>query len=237
MARWGAVLSVWLACSAALAIPEASADDVFPVASCKGYNGTLVARNGIGTTAATISGFVSQDAVKEMCIRLSRGDDSDGGDPARVQSCMGESQSEVGNELEATANCKTGQVSFRINGSVKIRARFPLSPTADTSCASGMPPVMQQFELLCPQHRPLSVRIWRNDVMMDGGILDVFVQIVHGNAERMLSGVIVNCGKTGIPQVLFGDKRWNIHPQTKKAVDGPPNFPSAEIWRATCPFD
>lgn len=48
------------------------------------------------------------------------------------------------------ANCRAGTVVFTYGDGKPARAKFPLGVDADTSCASGMPPLVEQFKMLCP---------------------------------------------------------------------------------------
>ena len=73
-----------------------------------------------------------------------------GGKLTKVQ-CVDNYVKEVGTtELFSEANCAAGTVLFRYGARSPSRARFPLRPDADTSCASGMPPLVAQFKMLCP---------------------------------------------------------------------------------------
>ncbi|WP_296335511.1 hypothetical protein [Reyranella sp.] len=57
---------------------------------------------------------------------------------------------EVGTRLLATANCRTGELQFHYGTRPPRKVKFPLPPGTDESCASGMPPLIEQFRLLCP---------------------------------------------------------------------------------------
>ncbi|AMB46912.1 hypothetical protein [Methylobacterium sp. AMS5] len=52
--------------------------------------------------------------------------------------------------MSAQANCRADTIAYQYGSRVAGRARFPLGPDADTSRASGMPPMIRQFALLCP---------------------------------------------------------------------------------------
>ncbi len=52
--------------------------------------------------------------------------------------------------MAAQANCKAGTVSYRYGDRQATMARFPLGPDGDTFCASGNPPMIEQFKMLCP---------------------------------------------------------------------------------------
>ena len=49
-------------------LPARAAGD-FPLASCKGWNGTVVERDGIDTTHATMRGIVTKADLQEYCER------------------------------------------------------------------------------------------------------------------------------------------------------------------------
>ena len=53
--------------------------------------------------------------------------------------------------FRSTANCSEGTLSFEPSAGEPLRVTFPLPENADVSCASGMPPLIEQFRLLCPQ--------------------------------------------------------------------------------------
>jgi hypothetical protein len=57
---------------------------------------------------------------------------------------------EGGKKLLAQADCQTGNVAYSYEGNRLQSARFPLQRGADTSCASGMPPLIEQFKI-CAQ--------------------------------------------------------------------------------------
>jgi hypothetical protein len=53
-------------------------------------------------------------------------------------------------QLIAIANCSTQVLTFREGNNQEVQVRFPLAPNSDQSCASGMPPLISQFKILCP---------------------------------------------------------------------------------------
>lgn len=78
----------------------------------------------------------------------------------------------------------------------------------------------------------VSVRV--RDVLMNGGIKEVDVTLWEGGQRRLIRDVIVNCGRTGIPQVIIGDRRWTINEQAMTVQDGPAAFPAVQVWRSAC---
>lgn len=122
----------------------------FPVASCKSWNGTVVERSGTDSSAAMMKGIVTKADVQEYCERDPGGETQQYEGKLTTAQCVRKYQrQEARSELTASANCRTGTVRFRY-GSRVSSARFPLGPEADTSCASGMPPLIAQFKMLCP---------------------------------------------------------------------------------------
>lgn len=123
----------------------------FPLASCKGWNGTIVSASRKNTESAVIIGTVTRDNIKEYCVRTY--DNGDGTDKsALVTKCMRETITEsAGANVSATANCLTGRMRFTDERGRTRDVQFPLAPDSDQSCASGMPPLIAQFAILCPR--------------------------------------------------------------------------------------
>src|SRR4051794_24715547 len=143
-------LSLSASFGALLALPALAAGD-FPLASCKGWNGTVVERNGIDTPAATMRGIITKADLQEYCERDPGGETKEFGGNLTTAQCVTKyflSDSRV--QLAASANCRTGVVQYRYGNRSPQQAKFPLRPDADTSCASGMPPMIEQFKMLCP---------------------------------------------------------------------------------------
>lgn len=123
----------------------------FPLASCKSWNGTIVSYVGIGTKKSEIIGTVTRDNVKEYCDRIYDNGDASDKTPLIAQ-CIKETVSKsAGVRVSATADCSTGRLSFTDETGRARVVRFPLAPDADVSCASGMPPLIEQFAILCPR--------------------------------------------------------------------------------------
>ena len=123
----------------------------FPLASCKSNNGTITERSGINTEHALIKGMITKADIQEYCERDPGGSTVAYGGKLTIAQCVNSMFQRVAkDEMFALANCKTGHLKFRYGTSPEKAVKFPLHRDADTSCASGMPPMIQQFQLLCP---------------------------------------------------------------------------------------
>ena len=123
----------------------------FPLASCKGWNGTIIEREGIDTQHATMSGILTKADFQEYCERDPGGETQQYGGKLTLKQCVKRYMQQSGKDkMSSTANCDTGQLSFKLSQKPAQRVRFPLQDE-DTSCASGMPPLIEQFKLLCPK--------------------------------------------------------------------------------------
>ncbi|MCP1558845.1 UNVERIFIED_ORG: hypothetical protein M2438_002935 [Methylobacterium sp. SuP10 SLI 274] len=130
--------------------PSWAAGD-FPLASCKGWNGTVVERDGIDTARALMRGIVTKADLQEYCERDPGGETKEFGGKLTKPQCVARYlRTESRTALTAEANCRTGTISYRSGERQAGKTRFPLGPDADTSCASGMPPLIAQFKMLCP---------------------------------------------------------------------------------------
>ncbi|AWN55349.1 hypothetical protein DK412_01695 [Methylobacterium sp. 17Sr1-1] len=131
-------------------VPARAAGD-FALASCKGWNGTIVEREGIDTASARMRGIVTKADLQEYCERDPGGETRQSGGRLTVKQCVEKYlRQEARAALSAQANCRTGVISYRYGDRNAGRARFPLRADADTSCASGLPPIIEQFKVLCP---------------------------------------------------------------------------------------
>jgi hypothetical protein len=137
------------ALSAGSNVAHAAGD--FPLASCKGWDGTIVERDGINTAAAHMRGIITKADLQEYCERDPGGETKQYGGKLTVRQCVERYvQQESRATMFAQANCRTGAISYRYGDRVTRRIRFPLGPDVDTSCASGVPPMIRQFKTLCP---------------------------------------------------------------------------------------
>lgn len=123
----------------------------FPLASCKGWNGTIVERQGIDTGLANMRGVITKVDIQEYCERDPGGETRQYGGKLTIHQCIDlYFRAEGRATMSAQVNCRNGMLSYQYGGRISGHARFPLKPNADTSCASGVPPMMQQFKILCP---------------------------------------------------------------------------------------
>ncbi|WP_262298146.1 hypothetical protein [Microvirga sesbaniae] len=142
-----AALAVFLCLSSGQVLASGS----FPVASCAGWSGTAVEQDGIDTPSATMTGMVTKADLQEYCERDPGGETKQNGGKLTVAQCVAKYQKEEGRTvLTSKANCRTGTIEFRYGNNAPQRARFPLKDDEDTSCASGKPPLIAQFVIMCP---------------------------------------------------------------------------------------
>jgi hypothetical protein len=143
------------------AMSSAQAED-FPLASCSGWDGTLVSRTGTDSRAAVMEGNVNQANFQEYCERDPGYETVAHGGKLTVEQCVAMYLKESGKDTyRSTADCRKGTLSFFPASGEPLRVTFPLPEDADVSCSSGMPPLIKQFTMLCP-------RAARKFKMMDG---------------------------------------------------------------------
>jgi hypothetical protein len=124
--------------------------DNFPLASCHGWEGTLIEKTGVNSKKASMLGVVTEADIEEYCER-SLGGRTPPADKGSVVQCLATTRTTVAKEtLNAEANCTTGSLTFRDGNLLPKMVSFPIPPNADVSCASGMPPLIEQFKILCP---------------------------------------------------------------------------------------
>lgn len=129
---------------------SAFASGDFPLASCAGWNGSIVDKIGVGSADAHLLGLVTAGDLLEYCERDPGGSTIANGGTQTVTDCLNELKATEENVvLKTTANCRTGELSFQYGNNTPRTAVFPLDDYADTSCASGLLPLIQQYELLC----------------------------------------------------------------------------------------
>jgi hypothetical protein len=130
---------------------SAKAAGDFPLASCSGWSGTVVDISGVDGKSARMDGIVTKADLREYCERDPGGETTQTSGSLTVGQCVDKYwKEERGAKMRATADCKKGTLTLK-DGSQKLRTvRFPLGTDAETSCASGMPPLMAQFRMLCP---------------------------------------------------------------------------------------
>lgn len=132
----------------------------FPLASCKAWNGTITEITGVNTSAARMSGVVTKEDVLEYCSRMQ------GDDEAKQAACLKEGAIQLGGQfsLMSTADCQAGRIKttdekeyqLRGLGGLWLNGGYSLTwqhvrsgKVLDGSCASGAPPITEQFKILC----------------------------------------------------------------------------------------
>jgi hypothetical protein len=121
----------------------------YPHASCKSWDGTIVEISGLNSARASMVGKITEQDVKEFCLRQPPDPTTKSG-KRQVKQCIKDTLMETsGLILRTLANCRDGSITFSV-GSWKKSARFPLSQDEGTGCASNLPPVIEQFRILCP---------------------------------------------------------------------------------------
>jgi hypothetical protein len=123
----------------------------YPLASCAGNDGTIIDKTNINTDRAIMKGIITKADMQEYCERDPGAITQKFGGKLTVNQCIEQEYRKKRDiHLETTANCAAKTLSVRYNGRLDRSIRFPLSSDADTSCASGMPPLISQFVVLCP---------------------------------------------------------------------------------------
>lgn len=122
----------------------------YPIASCKLWNGTIRNVKGQDSRHASMVGVVTNDDIKEYCERDPGGETIAYGGKLTVDECAWKYRVEMKEvRVRSLADCERGTIIFQSNLNT-YSAQFPLAPGSDESCASGMPPLMAQFRILCP---------------------------------------------------------------------------------------
>lgn len=120
----------------------------FPMASCKGWDGTVTKIVGANTPYAEMHGKITQSNLAEYCFRMNQPDTN------QINKCMEENlHVEKVATVYSQADCDAGTIKFNYQvGNLKIdrKANFSKKPE-NISCASGLPPLMEQFRLMCPK--------------------------------------------------------------------------------------
>ena len=135
-----------VALSLCLASPSLAFGD-FPHASCKTWNGTVVAISGVDTSNARMSGIITLADVQEYCDRDAGGETRRYGGRLTTAQCVSRYFRKLRHvKLVALADCARATLEFHDGDRVE-RLQFP---TKDTSCGSGHSPLISQFNKLCP---------------------------------------------------------------------------------------
>jgi hypothetical protein len=122
----------------------------YPLSSCKGKNGTITELTGQDTKEAVMTGHYSYDDYLEYCQRDPGGETKSNGGRLTLKQCIDQNRKDSqGREPRSVANCEAGQITLMI-AEYRKSVRFPLQKNADTSCASGVQPLISQFQIMCP---------------------------------------------------------------------------------------
>jgi hypothetical protein len=123
----------------------------FPLASCTGWDGTTTGIEGVNTGAAKMQGRITRADIQEYCNRDPGDETIPHQGKLTIPQCVTKYVRQTANiSLFAGADCVLGDVSYSINGKLSGATHFPMAPAADNSCASGIPPLVAQFKVLCP---------------------------------------------------------------------------------------
>lgn len=123
----------------------------YPLASCSGWGATIIDIVGVDGRNARMEGAITKADMREFCDRDPGGETVQYGGALTTDQCAEKYWAQERNvTMTTTADCGKGQLVFMQNGHEPQSVRFPLGPDADTSCASGMPPFMAQFRIVCP---------------------------------------------------------------------------------------
>lgn len=134
-----------------IAFPAIATAENFPLASCSGWDATLVTRTGINTKRATITGVVTQANIEEYCERDPGAETLQYGGKLTLDQCVEGYLRKLKKQVfRATANCVNRTITFYPNRGKPVGVALPLADGRDSSCASGMPPILRQYSLLCP---------------------------------------------------------------------------------------
>jgi hypothetical protein len=130
----------------------------FPLASCKGANGTITELSGIDTEHASMVGIVTAPDAAEYCRRQVSTEP--------VNFCVRDvMKNEKGTRYRAAANCiqhvlesKSDLTSVTLeryglirNGEEYFWKTLRSGKSLGNSCADGTPPMYEQFKILCPR--------------------------------------------------------------------------------------
>lgn len=123
----------------------------FPISSCKGWNATITSRAGTNTKNASMQGKITQPDLLEYCERDPGGETLQYGGRLSIEQCVQKYLRSNGSDrFKSSANCAIGKLTFSQSDGKSETITLPLQEGADTSCASGIPPLIQQFKILCP---------------------------------------------------------------------------------------
>ncbi|MER9937120.1 hypothetical protein [Mesorhizobium sp. M0088] len=129
-------------------VPDGKFGD-YPLASCSGWNGTLTKSSGQNGRNARMSGIVTEPDLVEYCERDPGGETIRNGGTKTVGECAKELAYEMNTRMRTVANCESGVLRFFYGSKPERTMKLPLPD--DRSCASGLPPLIDQFQMLCPR--------------------------------------------------------------------------------------
>lgn len=215
-------------------LPSSSlASGDFPLASCKSWNGTITKLSGLNTARATMQGSVATPDVQEYCERDPGGETIAYGGKLTIDQCVARYKREVKNiRLEAVANCNQGILSFSYGPSRRQKVKFPISAETDQSCASGLPPLREQFKILCPAAASThNVTVKVLATFLGGRMRKVDVNYT---ADLVYSSVkaVVNCNRS-YPQVEIDGQNAEVDLRNAEEYSLP-GRPLKSIWKKAC---
>lgn len=132
----------------------------FPLASCKGPNGTITTLSGVDTDHAIMEGTITEPDVIEYCVRQK-------GPRETLDHCVRETlERNNPTRYRAAANCPQHLLESTIDKAIeqfklvhekdeKAWRSVRTGKTLGNSCGDGTPPLFEQFKILCPHEADL----------------------------------------------------------------------------------
>ena len=130
---------------------ETQSNDSFPISmqSCSGWDATVIEAGKFNSSSAYMIGKVTKENIKEYCERDPGGYTIAYGGSLTLTQCIDKFyDTEKDKVYRSDANCSQNYIKFTSDKLIK-EFTFPISPTTDTSCASGMIPLQSQYKYLC----------------------------------------------------------------------------------------
>lgn len=214
----------------------------FPLSSCKGWNATITRKSGIGTRTATLMGRVTRAGVREFCERDPGGETVENGGKLTLDECTNRYFArEKRKQVVSRADCETGRFEFQSSGQSIKRIQFPIEADIDKSCASGLPPLQAQYEILCPNKATLSpthgqsveltlrrIRVLQS--AFNGRVKKVSADFI-GRARKTHSALLLVDCNPDFRTVKKGEVLWMIDAMADRSNSG---MPLVEVWKKTC---
>jgi hypothetical protein len=223
---------------------RAEAGGNFPLASCKGWDGTIVSISGVNSRKALLKGRVTRSNIREYCERDPGGETVQFGGKQTVDECVENYYDEVKQKsVTSIADCSQGSLTHKYGEDYSKTLQFPINPNVDSSCASGIPPLELQFKLLCPQFnqslvKPHSSKSKVTSLLVQktafgGRVKSVTVIYVNQKLKKIREKFIIDCNPS-FPQVSDSSTAWElpIRENAKTAIIDQP--PIQEIWLLAC---